>query len=124
MHRSVVFLMVFFFTLMSTILVGVVSWMTGQGIFYTVIYSVATMWITGIVSQVLVLNLYQGVVKPLEEQRVQAKQEELKEELNLDAVEAIDDAIEQINVQTGARVPAPDLAPVVNQEQEVVKSEV
>jgi uncharacterized membrane-anchored protein YitT (DUF2179 family) len=95
--RRIIFIGTFFFTLFSTILVAFVSFATEQGMLYTVLYSLATMWITGVISQVLLQNLYQGIVKPLEEVRVENRKEEKRREVNLQEVEAIDDAMDRVN---------------------------
>ena len=94
--RRIIFVGTFFFTIVSTALVAFVSFMTEQSAFNTALYSLATMWITGVVSQVFLQNLYQGIVKPLEETRRERKRDDKRREINLQEVEAIDDAIDRV----------------------------
>ncbi len=97
MDQRHIFILVFLFTLISTCLVAAVSLFTGQGWLVTVLYALATMWIVGILSQVIFRHLYLQVVFPTEVQRTK---EELKKGYSrsdeLEEVEAIDDAVRVI----------------------------
>lgn len=105
MDRRVIFLMVFATTLFSTILVATVSLWAGQSWVRTALFSVATMWIVGILSQILFSNLYQAIVKPLEEEAIEKKVVTKSQEINLDEVEAIEEATEKIRkAETSARL--------------------
>ena len=88
MDRRIVFFLVFSFTLFSTLLVAFVCFLTNQTIITSTLYTVVTMWVTGIVSQLLLHNLYQSIVAPLDNE----KEEELEEEhaFNYDDIEEID----------------------------------
>jgi Na+-translocating ferredoxin:NAD+ oxidoreductase RnfG subunit len=93
MDRKGLFLIVFLFTLASTLAVALVSILTEQGPLYTVLYSLVAMWIVGIISQVLITSVYQSVIKPLEEEKREAGRKEVRKELNLSEVEEIDEAV-------------------------------
>ena len=90
MDRRILFFIVFIFTLTSTALVTVVCILTEQRVMDTVLYSLATMWITGIISQLLVQHLYLGIVRPLEEQKYEEKLAHVKAKINIEEVEYID----------------------------------
>lgn len=98
MDKRTIFVMVFFFTLISTILVAIVCVLTGQKALTTVLYSLATMWITGIISQLLFQSLYQSVVVPREEvKQEQEEQEPTMPELNLEGLEEIEEVQQHID---------------------------
>lgn len=94
MDRRIVFFLVFIITLVSTICVSGVCLIMRQPWVDTVLYSLAAMWIMGIVSQLLLQNLFYTIVKPLQESWQQKVQEEIVSEINLDDVEEIDQAQE------------------------------
>ncbi len=93
MDRRIVFLLVFLLTLFSTVLVGAVSLWTGQTVLRSVLLALATMWVMGILGQILLHNLYQAIVKPMEEEKEELRVDAVTEELNLDEVEEIDEAV-------------------------------
>lgn len=92
MDRRIVFLLVFTITLSSTLVVAFVSFWVGQSWLRTALFSLATMWVVGIISQVLFLNLYQSIVKPIEEERLEEVKKVRQQELNLQDVEEIGQA--------------------------------
>ena len=94
MDRRIVFFVVFVITLVSTVLVFSICLLAHQPIFETTLYSVVTMWIMGIVSQLLLQNLYQAIVKPLEDSQRQQIEQRTAEEINLKDIEEIDQATE------------------------------
>ena len=93
MDTRFIFVLVFAITLFTTVLVAAVCLLMGQSLLSMTLYSVASMWITGITTQLLLQHLYRSVVKPLEEEREARKKIERKEmtSVNLDEVERIDD---------------------------------
>ena len=94
MDKRFVFLLVFLFTLFCTVLVAVVSLLTEQTLLTTVIYSFATMWVTGILSQLVFKHLYLGIVKPMEDSKQGEKlKEERRKELNVAEIERIDQVV-------------------------------
>jgi uncharacterized membrane protein SpoIIM required for sporulation len=108
--RRIIFLLVFIFTLASTVLVAVVSLMNDQGWIRTAIYSLATMWIVGVVSQLLIQHLYLSIVKPMDDsKREEMLAEQAKMEINLDEIEEIDQVIDlnKGNLGEAKRVGAP-----------------
>lgn len=90
MDRRGLFLFVFVFTAASTLLVGAVSIWTEQNWLDTVLYSLVTMWLTGIVSQLLMQHLYLGIVRPMEEEKLETMLAKAEAEINIDEVEEID----------------------------------
>lgn len=96
MDRRIVFVLVFLFTLLSTVLVSVTSLLSGQSLMHTVIYSLVTMWLVGIVSELLLSNLYSGIVRPLEEEEQERKKEKEMEEINLEQVEEVEVARDRL----------------------------
>lgn len=90
MDRRIIFFLVFTITLLCTILVAVVCFLTEQSMMDTAIYSLTSMWIMGIVTQLMLSNLYRAVVQPLEEERASV-QEKRQVELDLDDIEGIDE---------------------------------
>lgn len=90
MDKRALFFFVFCFTLMSTILVGLVCFWTEQSMLDTVLFSLATMWITGISSQLIVQHVYFGIIRPLEEKKYDKILESARESINIDDVEEID----------------------------------
>lgn len=90
MDRRGLFFLVFVFTLVSTLLVAGISYFVGNTAFNTVIYALVTMWVVGIISQLLLQNIYQAIVKPLEEEWIEKKRKNAERELNLEEVEAIE----------------------------------
>ncbi len=88
-HRAL-FLFVFLFTLLSTVLVAAACYLTGQTLLDTTLYSLATMWLVGIVAQVLGQQLYLGIIRPLEESRLAKTLDKVKSEINIDEIEEID----------------------------------
>lgn len=104
LDRRAVFAIVFLFTLLSTVIVAAACLYFGQTATMTVVYSLATMWLVGVFSQILLHNLYQAVVKPLEEELIERRRANARSELNLEGVEAIDEANERIeNAQKKVR---------------------
>ena len=102
MDRRVVFFFVFSFTLLATLLVAIVSVTSGQEVLNTVLYSLVTMWIAGVVSQVLAMNLYQGLVKPLEERKARTREMAARREANLEEVEEIDEVVNRLKAASQA----------------------
>ena len=96
MDRRIVFLLVFATTFLSTLLVGIVALWVGQNWVRIALMSLSTMWVVGILSQILFHNLYQSVVKPLEEEKRDQAVAVQHAEINLDEVEEIEQATEMI----------------------------
>lgn len=94
MDRRIVFFLVFVITLLSTLVVAGVCLLMRQPLVDTVLYSLAAMWIMGIVSQLLLQNLFYSIVRPLQEAWQQKVHEEMSPAVNLDEVEEIDEAQE------------------------------
>lgn len=90
MDKRIPFLFVFCFTLLSTFLVAFVCFWTEQRYLDSVLFTLAAMWITGIVSQLLVQHLYLGIVRPLEEEKYEKVLAKAKADINIDEVEEID----------------------------------
>lgn len=90
MDKRALFLFVFTFTAMSTLLVAFVSFWTGQRVLDTVLFSLATMWITGVVSQLLLQHVYLGIIRPMEELKYERMLAKAKADINIDDVEEID----------------------------------
>lgn len=94
MDRRIIFVLVFFFTLTSTLLVGAVSLLSGQSWLTTALYSLATMWIMGIISQLVIQHLYLGIVKPMDDAKFdEMVEKETSMEIDLDEVEEIDQMV-------------------------------
>lgn len=92
MDKRALFLFVFIFTLISTLAVSVISLYMEHSWLDTVLYALATMWVVGIASQLLVHFLYLSILRPIEEQKFKHKVEkDLKHNIPLDEVERIDD---------------------------------
>ncbi len=73
---------------------------SGQGWLVTSLYSLVTMWLVGIISQLLVHHLYLGIVKPMDDEKQESfLSERTRLEVNLDEVEEIDE------VERAQRVP-------------------
>jgi hypothetical protein len=89
--RRIVFFCVFSFTVLSTVLVAAVCLLTEQTWIDTVLYSLATMWLIGIVSQVLVHQVYVGIVRAGEEDKYKSEYETAKARMNIEDIENIDD---------------------------------
>jgi hypothetical protein len=98
MDRKSLFFIVFLFTLISTFLVGSVSLATGQGWLVTSLYSLVTMWIIGILAQVLVRHVYLQVVYPLEIKK--AKEEIMESRLSIRDLEDVEEIDEAANIAT------------------------
>jgi hypothetical protein len=95
--RRAIFVVVFFFTLLSTVLVAVVSFLSGQGWLHIALYSLATMWIVGVLSQLLLQNLYSSIIRPYEEEKRQRMlEEQMKQEIDIEQVEAVEDVEERV----------------------------
>lgn len=94
MDRRVVFLAVFLLTLVSTVLVVGVCLYTRQTELTTVLYGLVTMWLMGILSQILLQHLYQTVVRPIENQRLDDEIAKAKLDVNLEDIEEIDQVIQ------------------------------
>ncbi len=107
MDRRFIFFLVFCFTLGSTILVATVSIMTGQSWLNTVLYSLATMWIIGIASQVMMQHIYLKIVRPLREEMEHRKVEEAASvKLDLEDIEEISQGTQKYSeVRTAAEKP-------------------
>jgi hypothetical protein len=90
LDRRGLFLFVFILTLGSTILVGSIGVWTEQNWLDIILYSLVTMWITGVVSQLIVQHLYLGIIRPLEEIKLESMLAKAKAEINIDEVEEID----------------------------------
>ena len=97
MDRRAIFVVVFFFTLLSTVLVAIASFLSGQSWLHIALYSLATMWIVGVLSQLLLQNLYSSIVRPYEEEKRQRMlEEQMKQEIDVDQVEAVEDVEERV----------------------------
>lgn len=94
MDRRIVFFAVFVITLISTLLVFAVSIYTQQTLMTTVVYGMVTMWLMGIISQVLLQHLYQSMVRPMEHARMDEEADKAKLEINLEDIEEIDQVAE------------------------------
>ncbi|MCB1135025.1 MAG: hypothetical protein KDK78_02050 [Chlamydiia bacterium] len=94
MDRRIVFFSVMVFTLLSTLLVFAIGLVTGQTLLTAVIYALATMWLMGISSQILLQHLYESVVRPLENERLDEELAKAKLDVNLEDIEEIDQVIQ------------------------------
>ena len=94
LERRTVFFLVFCITLASTVIAALVSYASGQTLLRTVLFSLATMWIMGIISQIALQGLYQSVVRPLEQARAESNVE--------DNMESLIEDVERIDEVTGA----------------------
>jgi hypothetical protein len=106
MDRRIVFFLVFVITLLSTLLVATICMLTKQSMIESVLYTLATMWIMGVVSQLLLQNLYQAIVRPIErekQQRVNIENNTLN--LNLEEIEEINQVVQAVNGQSATRLP-------------------
>lgn len=102
MDRRFLFLIVYGLTLFSTLLVAFVCFMSEQTWVNTTLYSLTTMWIMGIISQILVQNVYLGIVRPLEEKKYDEMLAHVKSKINIDEVEEIDQVGELENAMKQA----------------------
>ena len=108
MDRRIIFFIIFTITVVSTLLVTAVSIMSGQSWLYTVIYAVVTMWVMGIISQILMQNLYHTIIQPLEEEK-QAIAKEETVQLNLEDLQEIDQ-VHELRLETEEQNPADSLS--------------
>jgi len=92
--KRVLFLFVFSFTFFTTVLVALVCFWTEQRVLDGILFTLASMWISGIVSQLLLQNLYLGIVRPLEEARLEEKLAKRKFLVNIDDIESISEVEE------------------------------
>lgn len=100
MDRRVVFFFVFMITLCSTLLVAFVCFFTGQSAVESVLYTLATMWVMGVISQLLLTNLYQAIIRPLEHERKEKQSvRDDQQFMNLEEVEEIDQVTQAVNAQ-------------------------
>lgn len=91
MDRRVLFTIVFLLTLISTLLVIVIGMLSNQKWLYTALYALGTMWIMGIVSQLLIKHLYFSVVRTVEIAKAEECAKKAAElEIDIDEVERID----------------------------------
>ncbi|MBN4067048.1 hypothetical protein JYU14_03090 [Simkania negevensis] len=95
MDRRIIFVFVFVFTLVSTLLVFFASLAAHQTWLNTILYSLTAMWLVGILSQIVVRHIYMRIINTYEMQTKQKKTHEKKEqqEHKIEGVEAIDDLI-------------------------------
>ena len=92
MDKRILFLFVFIFTLFSTASVSFISLYMDHSWLDTVLYALATMWVVGVASQLLVHFLYLNILRPIEERKYKEKvKDELRHDIPLDEVERIDD---------------------------------
>ena len=89
LDRRITFVLVFFFTTTSTVLVAAVARYVGHGWLTTALYSLVTMWITGIISQLVFHSLYQNIVKPMEDEFYDQANVQEKLSIDLDSVQTI-----------------------------------
>lgn len=94
MDRRIVFFGVFLITLISTLLVCGVCLYSGQTALTTALYSLVTMWLMGIASQILLQHLYQSVVRPMENEKLDEELAKAKLDVNLEDIEEIDQVIQ------------------------------
>ncbi|MDF2549030.1 MAG: hypothetical protein K0S07_97 [Chlamydiales bacterium] len=87
-NRKIIFYAAFSITLFSTLLVFIACVLTSQSMLNSVFYMLFTMWLMGILSLLLMQNLYFAVVQPLEIKR----EEELTRELWEYEPESIEEA--------------------------------
>jgi hypothetical protein len=85
--------------------VAAISIFFQQQLMYTVIYSLTAMWVMGIVSQIMVKQLYISIVKPLELSKLEAAKNQANSlDLNINEIEAIDSVIEEAEKSTSANL--------------------
>jgi LPS O-antigen subunit length determinant protein (WzzB/FepE family) len=72
-NRKIVFFSVFVFTLVSTLLVFSVCLLSNQTWLVTILFTLSTMWVIGILSQLALHHLYLSVVKPIEDKAFEKK---------------------------------------------------
>lgn len=98
MDKRNIFVLVFFITLFTTILVAVACVLAKHSWMMTAIYTLASMWIVGIVSQLLLNHLYMSIVKPIEDaQNVQERLDAVDHGIDLEEVEEIDPTLNQFH---------------------------
>jgi len=94
MDKRALFLIVFIFTLISTLLVAGISLYMGHNWLDVVLYSLATMWVVGIISQLLMHHLYLSILRPIEEEKYKTQvKDELQHSIPLDEIEKIDEVV-------------------------------
>ncbi|SCA58793.1 hypothetical protein AB751O23_AP_00030 [Chlamydiales bacterium SCGC AB-751-O23] len=94
MDKRALFLIVFIFTLISTLLVAGISLYMGHNWLDIVLYSLATMWVVGIISQLLMHHLYLSILRPIEEEKYKTQvKDELQHSIPLDEIEKIDEVV-------------------------------
>lgn len=105
MDSRAVFFLTFMFTFFGTLLVASVCYFTGQGVIETVIFSVSSMWILGVSSLILIQNIYQNIVLPLEEDKIEELEAAKKKERNLKEIEKIqeDPTIEKASKESAKK---------------------
>jgi len=95
--KRIVFLLVFLFTLVSTILVLFVCIATEQKWLTTVLYTLATMWLVGVLSQLLIQHLYLSIVKPIDDAKFEKNlKEQSVPEIDLEELEEIDQVVDSL----------------------------
>lgn len=93
--------------------------MTGQSVIETCLYTIVSMWISGVSSQLLIQHLYNSVIRPLEEERAEMSQAEKREKVavNLHEVEKIDELLESAAARATEEVsPMPENKERVEEE--------
>ena len=84
--------------------------MTGQSVIETCLYTIVSMWISGVSSQLLIQHLYNSVIRPLDEKRE-------KVAVNLHEVEKIDELLESAAARATEEVsPMPENKERVEEE--------
>ena len=96
MSKHVYFFLVFLFTALSTILVFAVCLLNDQTWIVTILYSLATMWICGIFSMLIMRHLYLSVAKPVEDEKLQQQMnDKAAAPIDTDNIENIEQIIEE-----------------------------
>lgn len=92
MDRRAVFVLVFIVTFVSTALVAIACLWSKQSLLTTALYSLATMWIMGIVAQLAIHHLWETLIRPMEnsQQEQMVASSKAEEKTNLNEIENID----------------------------------
>lgn len=88
---------VFLVTIISTLSVALVCIFFNQSAFHTVIYSLITMWIMGIVGYIAIKSVYMKIIRPHELQKLEDEKllKTAEMSLNISEVQDIDTALEK-----------------------------
>ncbi len=104
MDMRVSFFLVFLITLTSMILVAFVSWLSGNSMLHIVLYTLVTMWIMGVISQLLIHNLYLSIIKPIEQKKIEKQLKKKGAGTKMNDIQDIDHFLEAQSAKVSAKV--------------------